>query len=90
MSKSKSNMDKIKQLRDELRLQSHLFSMEAKDEWNELEDKWSKFSKDMEPTRVAMNESSADVGAATKLLMEEMEEGYYKIKKSLKEKMSRD
>ena len=37
-------MDSLRQKRDELKVQAHLGSMEAKEEWNALEQQWDELS----------------------------------------------
>jgi hypothetical protein len=44
----------LKQMREELALQAHLFSMEAKEEWNGLEKKWQRFQADLKPVEDAI------------------------------------
>jgi hypothetical protein len=70
--------------RDELRVQAHLLKMEAKNDWNELEQKWEKLQKDLEPTKEAASEASQNIAAAHSLLIQEISNGYSKIKEALK------
>ena len=69
----------LKKLRDELSLRMHLASMEAKQEWNELETKWQKFS-----SRAKLEDSAEGVGNALELLGEELKKGYKRLKVALK------
>ena len=43
----------LKKMRDELSLRMHLASMEAKDEWDELEGKWRRFNSQADMGRTA-------------------------------------
>jgi len=59
----------LKQKRDELRLQIHLASKEAQDEWPELEEKMQEFS------------SRAELGK----LCQELKLGYKRLRNAIKE-----
>ena len=69
----------LKKLRDELELKMHLASMEAKQEWKELESKWQSFS-----NRARLEDSAESVGDALQLLGEELKNGYKRLKVALK------
>lgn len=77
-----SDFDKLKadleRIRDEIRLKMHLASMEAKEEWDELEGKWQSFS-----DRSEMNKSAEGVGAAMGVLGEELKQAYIRLRKAL-------
>ena len=55
-----------------------LASMEAKEEWDELESKWESFS-----ARARLDDTSEDVGVALGVLGEELKRGYARIKAAL-------
>ncbi|MDH3692035.1 MAG: hypothetical protein OEU36_21560 [Gammaproteobacteria bacterium] len=69
-------LDELKQKRDELALQIHLGSMEAQQEWKELEEKWDDFS-----SKAHLDDTSEGVSAAVNLLGEELKKGYERLKK---------
>ncbi len=79
-----SDFDKIladlKRQRDELRLQMNLASKEAKEEWNELEEKMEKFS-----TKMKLRETGSGVGKALGQLGQELKMGYSRIRQGLKD-----
>lgn len=70
----------LKKLRGELELRIHLASMEAKQEWKELEQKWQRFS-----SRARLEESAESVGDALELLGEEIKRGYKRLRAALKD-----
>ena len=70
--------------RDELALQIHLGSVEAKDEWSKLTSKFDQLSDQYAPTREAVTDAGANVLEAFKLVAEEMRDGFQKIGKTLK------
>ncbi|TCD13463.1 hypothetical protein [Oricola cellulosilytica] len=59
----KSIQDELAHRRDELRLQLHLASMEAKEEWDELTHEWDKFV-----SRSQLDKSAEEVGEAARHL----------------------
>lgn len=70
--------DQLKQLRDELALKVHLATMDAKDEWQELEQKWSDFE-----SKAKLSETGEGVERALSQLGEELKAGYERIRKAL-------
>ena len=74
---------KLRQQRDELKLQAHLFKAETRDEWEKVEDQWQNLQSRAKQVGAAGGEAGEDIGKALKSLGEEMMEGYRKIRKSL-------
>ena len=70
----------LRQRRDELRLQLHLASKEARDEWQELEEKMEDFS-----AKARIDETGESVGKALGELGKELKLGYGRIKKAIKD-----
>jgi hypothetical protein len=70
--------ENLKRLRDELKVQFELGKMDAHDEWERLEGKWTDFAQEAE-----LEKSAEDVGSAFSLLAEELEAGYKRLKKGL-------
>lgn len=73
----------LKQQRDELKLKIHLAGAEAKQEWDQLEEKFRDVSSQYEPTRKATAEAAEKVGSALKQVATEILDGYDHIRKSL-------
>ena len=73
----------LKQQRDELKLQIHLGSTEAKEEWTKLEEKFQRFTSDYEPVKHAVDETAEDVWESLKLVAGEIKTGFNRIRKSL-------
>jgi hypothetical protein len=69
----------LKKLREELELKMHLASMEAKQEWKQLESQWQSFS-----SKAGLADSAESVGDALELLGEELKRGYKRLKVALK------
>lgn len=70
----------LKQKRDELRLQMHLASKEAKDEWDELEEKMDELSE-----KAKLDETGQGVGKALGQLGHEIKLGYERLWKAVKD-----
>ena len=77
----------LKQKRDELRLQMHLASKEAKDEWDELEEKMEEFSGKAKQFSddAKLKETGAGIGDALGKLGGELKHGYERIRDALKD-----
>lgn len=78
MSKQDELIQHLKQERDELKLKLHLASKELKDEWEELEGKWDKFS-----SQAGLSKTAAGVESALELLGDELKKGYERLRKAL-------
>jgi hypothetical protein len=76
-------IQKIEQQRDELLLKMHLAKADAKDEWAVAEKKWEQMKAKTPILANAGSESVKEVGAAVKLVGEEILHSYDRIKKIL-------
>lgn len=76
-------MEKLRQQRDELRLKVHLGKADAKDEWNELEEKWEGLKARLKAAGGEAGEAKEDVSEAMKGLMDEIKKGYGRIRDKL-------
>lgn len=70
-------MKDLEQRRDELKLQLHLASKEAEDEWTELQAEWDKFLSKSE-----FDKSADEVGEAARHLGLKMKAAYDRMKKA--------
>ena len=87
MSDLKENLQELaaelRQTRDELRVQMSLAKAEAKEEWEELEEKWDHFRTRMKPVEDAVGESASEVGDALVALGKELKKGYQRVRDAL-------
>lgn len=67
-------------LRDELRLQAHLFKAELKDRWLDAERRWLEIEHEL---RDAAVHSRAELGAATSLTAQALRESYRELRQAL-------
>ena len=77
----------LKQKSDELRLQMHLASKEAKDEWEELEEKMEDFSGKAKQFAedAELKKTGAGIGDALGQLGSELKHGYDRIRDALRD-----
>ena len=78
MSDMNEWLDALKKQRDEMLLQMHLGSKEAKDEWKELMAEWDKFLNNSE-----LDKSAEEVGEAAKQLGLKMKDAYDRARKAI-------
>jgi len=76
-------VDELRKLRDELKVQAHLGKLEAKEAWDKLEDKWLELEGRLKNFGKESSESIKEVGEATTLLLSEIRDGYKRIKGAL-------
>jgi hypothetical protein len=76
-------LEKLKQGRDELNVKIHLGKAEAKDLWQETEEKWRHLRSELDRVNHDTDDVARDVGAAAMLLAEEIRHGYERLKKLL-------
>ncbi|MBI1354613.1 MAG: hypothetical protein GC160_09725 [Acidobacteria bacterium] len=78
MTENKEIVDDLKQRRDELRVQMHLASMEARQEWEALEARWDEFV-----AKARLRKTSEDVEESLRMLGDELAQGYERVKAAL-------
>lgn len=76
-------LNELQQERDELKVKLRLAKMQAGDEWEKLEDQLEKLEAKTKELRNAASDASQGIGAAAKLLGEEIANGFNKIRKHL-------
>ena len=76
--------DALKQQRDEIEVQIHLASMEAKDEWQKAEQNWDQFIDKLGVITDDTKEASAELIQTTKIIGDELKNTYARISERLK------
>lgn len=79
----KDMISSLKRQRDELKLQVHLGSADAKEEWERLDEKFQGLVSRFEPLKQAVDETTEDVWESLKLVAGEVTDGFHRIRKSL-------
>ena len=75
--------DTLKQQRDEIEVQIHLASMEAKDEWQKAEKNWGQFIDGLGVITDDAKEASAELINTTKIIGDELKNTYTRISERL-------
>lgn len=76
-------MKGLRQLRDELRVQSELGSMEAREQWKGLEHRWGELEGKLKLVREGAKEDAAEIGEAVKILAGELRAGFEHLRSRL-------
>lgn len=75
---------KIRQYRDEARVQLHLAREDVKDEWDDLEKDWEKFRNKLDSVIHDAEDASHDAKETAQRLGEEVRAGYQRLRDRLK------
>ena len=81
--KVKEEVDKLRRMRDELRLQIHLGTAEAKDRFAKLEKSWKTMEGHVRSLGSGTREDREKIAAAAKALAHEIGEGYRHLREML-------
>ena len=76
-------LDELRRVRDELRVRIHLGKAEAKDLWEATEEKLQQLESKLRFVAGQADEPLRDVGDAARLLLEEIRDGYHRIRAAL-------
>ena len=76
-------LSELKRMRDELRVRIHLGKAEAKDLWEATEEKLQQVESKLRSVAEQADEPLHDVGDAARLLLEEIRDGYHRIRSAL-------
>ena len=76
-------LEDLRATRDELRVRLHLGKLDAQEKWEQIEKQWQHVESKLRLAGEAGREVAEDIGEATSLVIEEMKEGYIKLRKLL-------
>lgn len=85
MERLAEGMGELRQKRDELRVQAHLMSLEAKEEWDEVEHVWGRLTARLEKLKEASGEALEEAAEAARELKDNIAERYRVMKKRMKD-----
>ena len=68
----------LAKLRDEAKVRAHLGTMEARQEWEEIEAKWNHFA-----SQAGLHKSGEDIKSALHSLGDELRSAYQRLKNAL-------
>ncbi len=81
--KLERELEDLRTTRDELKLRLHLGKLDAQDEWEQIEKQWQQVESKLKLAGETGREIAEDIGEAASLAVEEMKEGYKKLRKLL-------
>jgi hypothetical protein len=76
-------VEKLRQRRDELRVQIDLGKMEAADVWNDAEHRWTQLEGKLRLLASESRDAAGDVREAASQLVDEVREGFAKVTRLL-------
>ena len=74
-------VEKLKQERDELRLQAHLAKAELKDEWETIERKFETLYAHRDELASAASDAAHRIGESANQVMNEIKQGFERLRK---------
>lgn len=77
----KNEVDELKRVRDELKVQAHLGKAEAKETWNRLEAHWPTVENKIKEIEASAVDLADELVESTKSLVDEIRQGYQKMRK---------
>jgi hypothetical protein len=78
------DFDRLVEARDELRVQLNLAKAEVSDEWDKLETTWLKVQDEFKRVGDHTKAPVKDIGVATQQLIDELKQGYDRIRAQIK------
>jgi len=72
--------DELRTIRDEIEVQMHLAKLDARDRFDGIEKQWEHADQKLKQLGAAGREAAEDIGAATKIVLDEIRSGYEKLK----------
>ena len=81
--KLEKELKDLRVTRDELRVRMHLGKLDAQDQWEQIEKQWQHVESKLKLAGETGREVAEDIGEAASVAVEEMKEGYAKLRKLL-------
>ena len=76
-------LDELRRERDELRVRLHLGKADLRDEWDRLERRFEDARGRVDVLKREAGKTAGEVGAALRLVVEELRAGYARLRKAL-------
>jgi hypothetical protein len=77
-------MNRLAEIRDEMRFQLQLARADLQGEWNKLEITWERVQVELQRVANHTKEPVQNIGAAAKQLLDELKQGYERVRSQLK------
>ena len=81
--KLEGELKNLQTTRDELRVKLHLGKLDAQEQWDDIEKQWQHVESKLKTAGEAGREVAGDIGEAASLAIDEIKEGYTKLRKLL-------
>lgn len=78
-----TEVEKLKQIRDELEVQVELAGMEAKDRWRDLDRRWRHLEQQARRIRNTLQEDAEEIGGTARELAHELRQGFEHLRQQL-------
>lgn len=79
------DFEHLGRLRDDLRLQAHLFGAELKDRWQEAEVRWEHVESEVRTIGAVVDHTRTELSAAASLAVDALREAYADMRKVVKD-----
>ena len=76
-------LETLRRVRDELRVQVHLGKAEAREQWEKLEQRFEEAEARVKRLAREADEPAQELGRAVRLLMQELRDGYRRVRDAL-------
>lgn len=83
-SKLFADIDSLAGLREEIRLQAHLFSEDMKDRWHSAEAQWAELQRDMDVVGKSIDSSRAELSAGASLSAQSLRQAYQDLREAVR------
>jgi hypothetical protein len=77
-------MNRVAEIRDELKVQLQLAKADLQGEWNKLEITWERVQEELQRVANHTKEPVHNMGSAVKQLLDELKQGYERVRSQLK------
>jgi predicted nucleic acid-binding Zn-ribbon protein len=77
-------LNRLAEIRDELRVQLKLAKADAQEEWNKLEVTWERVQEELQRVATHTKEPVQNIGAAARQLLDELKQGYERVRSQVK------
>jgi len=81
--KLEEELEGLRTTRDELRVRLHLGKLDAQEQWEQVEKQWQQVESKLKLAGETGREVAEDLGEAANLAVDELKEGYAKLRKLL-------
>lgn len=79
-----NDLTSVRQMRDELRLKANLLRADLRDQWERLEEQWTKLERDIRPVGGAIGTTVEQLDASTRELLKTVGAGYARIRDAVR------